>query len=152
MEDLPAAAMHSVGSCMHQFCKGCLESHIQTQLRCRALPVICPAVHCRNGIDADECSVLLHHKKDIALLTQVICINCLCPTRSVYAHEILQCLTAAESMNISFFTPRCSATCLEGSLLVLVMIGMGDTGMPVCINMGLSETATCTLKGRICCL
>lgn len=32
---------------------------------------MCPAVDCRNGIDADECSVLLHHKEDIALLTQV---------------------------------------------------------------------------------
>lgn len=72
MEDLPAAAMHTIGSCMHRFCKGCLERHIQTQMTCRALPVICPAVKCSSGIDADECSVLLHNKDDIALLTQVI--------------------------------------------------------------------------------
>lgn len=72
MDDLPAAAMHSVGTCMHQFCKGCLERHIQTHMRSRPLPVVCPAVKCRSGIDADECSVLLHNKEDIALLTQVI--------------------------------------------------------------------------------
>ena len=33
---------------------------------------MCPAVDCRSGIDADECSVLLRDKEDIALLTQVI--------------------------------------------------------------------------------
>ncbi|KAL3161579.1 hypothetical protein ABBQ32_010441 [Trebouxia sp. C0010 RCD-2024] len=71
MDDLPAAAMHSVGTCMHQFCKGCLERHIQTHMRSRPLPVVCPAVKCRSGIDADECSVLLHNKEDIALLTQM---------------------------------------------------------------------------------
>ena len=87
MEDLPAAAMHSVGSCMHQFCKSCLERHIQTQLQGRSLPVVCPAVQCHSGIDADECSVLLHNKADIALLTQVIQIGLLCPICSSYINQ-----------------------------------------------------------------
>ena len=71
MEDVHQAAMHSIGGCMHQFCKGCLERHIQTQMRCKPLPVRCPAVGCHRGIDGDECTVLLCSPEDINRLTEV---------------------------------------------------------------------------------
>ena len=72
MDDVPAAAMHSICACMHQFCKDCLERHIQIHMKCKPLPVMCPSVTCGKGIDVDECSVLLHSKEDIALLTQEV--------------------------------------------------------------------------------
>lgn len=71
MEDVGQAAMHSISGCMHQFCKGCLEQHIQTQMKCKPLPVRCPAVGCHQGIDGDECTVLLRSREDINRLTQV---------------------------------------------------------------------------------
>lgn len=71
MEGLPQAAMHIIGGCMHQFCKGCLEQLIQTHMSNNPLPVQCPAVHCHNSIDVDECTVLLHTRADIDRLTQV---------------------------------------------------------------------------------
>ncbi|KAL0032118.1 hypothetical protein WJX77_005784 [Trebouxia sp. C0004] len=71
MEDVHQAVMHSIGGCMHQFCKGCLERHIQTQMRCKPLPVQCPAVSCHQGIDVDECTVLLRSPADINRLTQL---------------------------------------------------------------------------------
>lgn len=57
---------------MHQFCKTCLERHIQIHMKSKPLPVICPSVKCGKGIDVDECSVLLHSKEDIAMLTQAL--------------------------------------------------------------------------------
>ena len=93
MEDVHQAVMHSIGGCMHQFCKGCLERHIQTQLRCKPLPVRCPAVGCHQGIDGDECTVLLRSPEDINRLTQVqaIIMQALCNSRMMsFRNDVMQ--------------------------------------------------------------
>ncbi len=60
------------GSCLHRYCRPCLQRHAQTVIRGRSYPVRCPDVGCTGLISSPECELLLSGSAtDLAMYRQV---------------------------------------------------------------------------------
>ena len=71
LEAVPAELMHVIGSCLHQFCAGCLTGYLKDKLAGRAFPMICPQPDCTARISMPECRLLLQSQEAVEKLAEV---------------------------------------------------------------------------------